>query len=112
MRRHFMIALAPAFIVLGACEAKTESAATPAVDSAAVHSAAVAPAPLDSGAVAAADSLATLVRDSAARPAMPAKPTMSVPAPAKVETGDYDKAIRPKFKIDEKTGKIDTIKRP
>jgi hypothetical protein len=37
---------------------------------------------------------------------------MATPVPAKAETGDYDKAIRPKFKIDEKTGKIDTIKRP
>jgi len=40
------------------------------------------------------------------------KKAMSTPVPTKVETGDYDKAIRPRFKIDEKTGKIDTIKRP
>lgn len=95
------MALAPALTLLAACDGKTESAATPAVDSAAV-----APAPLDSGAAAVADSLARLSHDAAA------KKTMSTPAPAKVETGDYDKAIRPRFKIDEKTGKIDTIKRP
>lgn len=101
MQRRLMVALAPAFVLLAACDGKTESAATPAVDSAAV-----APAAIDSGAAAAADSLAKLVGDSAAKKAM------SAPAPAKAETGDYDKALRPKFKIDEKTGKIDTIKRP
>lgn len=101
MPRRFMIALAPVLVLLAACDGKTESAATPAVDSAAV-----APAPVDSSAAAAADSLAKLAGDSAAKKAM------SAPAPAKVETGDYDKAIRPKFKIDEKTGKVDTIKRP
>lgn len=103
MPRHYVLALAPAFALIAACNGKTESAATPAVDSAAV-----APAAVDSGAVAAAaaDSLAKLAADSASKKAM------SAPAPAKVETGDYDKAIRPKFKIDEKTGKIDTIKRP
>lgn len=101
MPRHLMPALAPAFALIVACSGKTESAATPAVDSTAV-----APAAVDSGAAAAADSLAKPAADSAAKKAM------SAPAPAKVETGDYDKAIRPKFKIDEKTGKIDTIKRP
>lgn len=106
MPRHFTLALAPALALIAACNGKTESAATPAVDSAAVAPAAVAPAAVDSGAAAAADSLAKLAADSASKKAM------SAPAPAKIETGDYDKAIRPKFKIDEKTGKIDTIKRP
>lgn len=103
MPRRLMIALAPAFALLVACNGKTESAATPAADSAAV-----APAPV------VADSTAPMAADSIATPAggSSATKTMSVPAPAKVETGDYDKAIRPKFKIDEKTGKIDTIKRP
>lgn len=101
MPRHGMLALAPAFVLIAACNGKTESAATPAVDSAAV-----APAVVDSGAAAAADSFAKLSADSVPKKAM------STPVPAKVETGDYDKAIRPRFKIDEKTGKIDTIKRP
>lgn len=101
MPRRFMIALAPVFAWLVACNGKTESAATPAVDSTAV-----APTVVDSAAAAAADSLAKLTGDSTTKKAM------SAPAPAKVETGDYDKAIRPKFKIDEKTGKVDTIKRP
>jgi hypothetical protein len=102
MPRPFMIALAPAFALLAACSGKTDSAATPAVDSTAVAPAAV----IDSGAAAAADSLAKQSADSAAKKAM------SAPVAKKVETGDYDKAIRPKFKIDEKTGKVDTIKRP
>lgn len=101
MPRHLMFAVAPVVALIAACNGKTESAATPAVDSVAV-----APAAVDSSAAAAADSLAKLAADSASKKAM------SAPAPAKVETGDYDKAIRPKFKIDEKTGKIDTIKRP
>lgn len=101
MPRRLILALAPAFVLIAACTGKTESAATPAVDSTAV-----APAAVDSIAAAAADSLAKRSADSTA------KKTMSAPAPAKVETGDYDKAIRPKFKIDEKTGKVDTIKRP
>lgn len=103
MKRRFVVALAPALVMFAACDAKTESAATPAVDSTAV-----APAPV------VADSTAAAAADSVAKPvgASTAKPAMSAPAPAKVETGDYDKAIRPKFKIDEKTGKIDPIKRP
>lgn len=101
MKRRVLLALLPAFATIAACTGKTESAATPAVDSIAV-----APAAVDSVAAAAADSLAKRSADSTA------KKTMSAPAPAKVETGDYDKAIRPKFKIDEKTGKVDTIKRP
>ncbi|MBI5600735.1 MAG: hypothetical protein HY944_04115 [Gemmatimonadetes bacterium] len=99
MPRRFTLALAPAFVLIAACNGKTESAATPAVDSTTV-----APAVVDSSA--AADSLAKPPADSVPKKAM------SAPAPAKVETGDYDKAIRPKFKIDEKTGKVDTIKRP
>lgn len=101
MKLRSMIALAPAFVLLAACNGKTESAATPAADSAGVV-----PAAVDSAAAAAADTLAKLVGDSATKKAM------ATPVPTKVETGDYDKAIRPKFKIDEKTGKIDTIKRP
>ena len=106
IKRHFVAALAPALLTVGGCNGKTDSASVPAVDSAAVDSAAVAPAVLDSAATAAADSLAKLVGDSAVKKAM------STPVPTKVETGDYDKAIKPRFKIDEKTGKIDTIKRP
>lgn len=109
IKRHVVVALAPALLALAACDGKTESAVTPAVDSTAVAPAAtdsITKAATDSTAKAAADSLAKLVGDSATKRAM------STPVPAKVETGDYDKAIRPKFKIDEKTGKIDTIKRP
>ena len=101
MKRHFVAALAPALLAVAGCNGKTESAATPAVDSAGVV-----PAAVDSAAAAAADTLARLTGDSAVKKAM------STTVPTKVETGDYDKAIRPKFKIDEKTGKIDTIKRP
>ncbi len=105
MKRRFVVALAPAFVLLVACSGKSKSAATTAADSATVDSAARATA-TDSIAKAAGDSLAKLVGDSATKKAM------ATPVPAKVETGDYDKAIRPKFKIDEKTGKIDTIRRP
>jgi hypothetical protein len=34
------------------------------------------------------------------------------PDSAKVEKGDYDRAGRPKFRVDEKTGAITPIKRP
>jgi ABC-type Zn uptake system ZnuABC Zn-binding protein ZnuA len=103
MTRRFLMVLAPALMLLAACDGKTESAATPAVDSTAV---APAPVVVDSTVTAAGDSAVKVAGDSAA------KKTMAAPAPAKGETGDYDKAIRPRFKIDEKTGKIDTIKRP
>jgi hypothetical protein len=105
MKRSFVVALVPAFVSLVGCSGKSKSAEMPAADSAAVDSAAMAAA-TDSIAKAAGDSLANLVGDSATKKAM------ATPVPAKTETGDYDKAIRPKFKIDEKTGKIDTIRRP
>jgi hypothetical protein len=92
--------------MLVACSGKSKVEATTAADSAAMDSAAMAAAATDSIAKVAGDSLARLVGDSATKKAM------STPVPAKTESGDYDKAIRPKFKIDEKTGKIDTIKRP
>ncbi|MHB1070895.1 MAG: hypothetical protein ACYC1W_13650 [Gemmatimonadaceae bacterium] len=105
MKTRFVVSLAPAFVLLVSCSGTSKSAATPATDSAAVDSAAAAAA-TDSIAKAAGDSLAKLVGDSATKKAM------ATPVPAKTETGDYDKANRPRFNIDEKTGKIDTNKRP
>jgi hypothetical protein len=100
MNRKSMRALMATVLLAAACGAKTDSAATPAADSTTVAPAAAA----DS--VPAPDSAAKATADSAAAP------TAAKPAPAKQETGDYDKAVRPRFKVDEKTGKIDTIKRP
>jgi len=82
-----------------ACSGKPQAGA-PGVDS-------TPPAPAALPASPAADSVAKAAADSAAKSMAPA----ARPA-GKAETGDYDKAIRPKFRIDEKTGKIDTIRRP
>ncbi len=105
---------APVIAVVMAC-AKTESAKTPAADSTAAPALAPvsAPAPVDSVAKPSAPSAAgtptgTTMPSTVAKPAAPA----ATPTPAKLETGDYDKATRPKFRINEKTGKVDTIKKP
>jgi hypothetical protein len=89
-------------LVLAACGGKTDSASMPAPDSTAAPMAAPV---VDS--VTPPDS----VRPDTAKAAAPAAAPATKPA-AKAETGDHDIAIKPKFKIDEKSGKIDTIKRP
>ncbi|MBM3906524.1 MAG: hypothetical protein FJ363_00455 [Gemmatimonadetes bacterium] len=100
MNRIPMQGLLATVLLVAACGGKSDSAATPAADSTAVAPAAV---PDSTPAM---DSAAKPTADSAAAPAA------AKPAAPKQETGDYDKAIRPRFKVDEKTGKIDTIKRP
>ncbi len=100
MMRRFLVVLAPV-LVLAACGGKTDSASMPAPDSAAASTAAPV---VDS--VTPPDS----VRPDTAK-AAPAAAPATKPA-AKAETGDHDIAVKPKFKIDEKSGKIDTIKRP
>lgn len=97
MMRRFLVVLAPV-LVLAACGGKTDSASMPAPDSTAAPV-------VDS--VTPPDS----VRPDTAKAAAPAAAPATKPA-AKAETGDHDIAIKPKFKIDEKSGKIDTIKRP
>ncbi len=97
MKMHWMT-IAP-LLALAACAGKPDAAATSAADSAAVAPAAV------TDSVVKADSGAKAATDSAAKPTTGAKAVTK-------ETGDYDQAIKPRFKIDEKTGKIDTIRKP
>lgn len=97
MNRPSLVLLA----LVAACNGKPQAASTPAADSI----------PAAPAAAAAADTNAKAVVDSAAKPGTPAANPAAKPA-QKQETGDRDIAIKPKFKIDEKTGKIDTIKRP
>jgi multidrug efflux pump subunit AcrA (membrane-fusion protein) len=92
MTRRYAWIIVPA-LALAACAGK-QQAATPAADTTAVAPAVV-------------DSAAPSPADSTAKPAA----TTKAPAP-KTETGDYDQTIKPRFKVDEKTGKIDTIKKP
>ncbi|MDQ8153017.1 MAG: hypothetical protein P3B98_00020 [Gemmatimonadota bacterium] len=101
MTRHCLKLLAPV-LMLAACGGNKESAATPAVDSTAAPAteSPVAAPPVD-----------TAVAPDSAKAAAPTVAPAAKPA-AKAETGDHDIAIKPRFKIDEKTGKIDTIKRP
>jgi len=49
--------------------------------------------------------------DTAKPAASAAKPAVAKPAVAKDSAG-FDRAIRPKFRINEKTGKVDTIRKP
>ena len=116
--RHAYLLITPALVVFTACSgSKPAGGANVAADSnppAPAVTPAVTPA-----APAAADS--SPVRKPATAPAgAPAPNTQAAPAAAasaakpvgKPETGDHDIALKPKFRIDEKTGKIDTIKRP
>ncbi len=100
-RRQWMI-FAPAF-ALTACGGKQNAAATPGVDTSAV-----APAATAADSVTSAADTGVKAADSAAKAAA-AAPKATAP---KVEKGDYDQATKPRFKIDEKTGKIDTIRKP
>ncbi len=98
MRRRSLAVLAPVIAFVAACGGKSQSASPPAADTTTPP-----PAP-------AIDSVAKRAADSASKPAVPQAPKAK-PA-GKPEMGDHDVAIRPKFKIDEKTGKVDPIKRP
>jgi hypothetical protein len=127
MPRSSLIVVVPLMALSAACGGKTQSAGAPAADSASSNPAAV---PARDGAAKPASDSAAVVPKAAApvTPAAPAAPSRSATsatsvtsvksvtpagkAAGKVETGDYDKALPPKFIIDEKTGKIDTIKRP
>lgn len=100
MIRPFAMILVPA-VAFAACAGK-QDAATPAADSTAV-----APTVVDSAMAAPVDSTAKSTADTAAKPAAATKATTP-----KQETGGYDQPIKPRFKIDEKTGKVDTIKKP
>lgn len=96
----------PVVLVLGfgmlACGRSQDAASTPSADSTGV-----APAVTDSATLRASDTSAKV--PSAAKAAATGAAATKTAAP-KTETGDYDQAIRPRFKIDEKTGKIDTIR--
>ncbi len=87
-----------------ACGGKPQ-ASTPAPDSAAAPAPAAA-APITPAAATARDTTKKAAADSTT----PASAAMK--SPAKEEKGDYDRILRPKFKVDEKTGKVTPIKRP
>jgi hypothetical protein len=90
--------------VLAACGGKPQSAGAPGVDTTEATAAAAAKS---------ADSASKTALDSAAKPTTPAAASSAKNAAgSKVESGDYDRAGRPKFKIDEKTGAVTPIKRP
>ena len=104
IRRAMMVT---ATIALGACGGSK----TPAPDTSAgvVSSPAAAVPAVDS---ARADS-AKPATDTSVKAAAPAgKPTATKAADAKAALGDHDVALKPKFTIDEKTGKVTPIKRP
>ena len=97
--------LAALTLTLGACG----GGKAPAPDTTAVAAPAPAGSALDTTRAGitgpAADSSATAIAPGA-KGAATKKPDSTRAA------GDYDRAIKPKFKIDEKTGKVDSIKRP
>ena len=92
--------------------------AAAALGALACGSAGKSPAPDTAGAGEAPASVADSVRmDSTARAAdslarTAAKPGAAKPADTSAAPGDYDRALKPKFSIDEKTGKVTRIKRP
>jgi len=101
-----------AVVCLAAC-AKSGPAKTPTADSTAAPTVAT---PVTDSTKAGAPAAPKPAADSA-KPAVPAAPAAPAAVKkatdaAKVETGGYDKAMKPRFKIDEKTGKIDTIRKP
>jgi len=97
IRRTMMVT---ATMALGACGGSkapapdTSAGAVPAVDSAKADS----------------TKPATDTSGKAATPA--AKPPAAKAADAKAAPGDHDVALKPKFTVDEKTGKVTPIKRP
>jgi len=101
MRRLSAVLCVPPFLALAACGGKQAPAGSST-------SASAAPA-----AAAATDSASRPATDSAVKPVSPAAvPAAAKSDSAKVEKGDYDRAGRPKFRVDEKTGAITPIKRP
>jgi len=120
MVRQSRVLLAPALALCAACGGKTQSAAMPAVDSnppaPVATPAAAASTPtmsLPAAPTAAGASRVGTAGRASAPGASPAKPT--TPAMKNADSSSapgYDRAIKPKFKIDEKTGKIEVIKRP
>jgi hypothetical protein len=83
MASQSLSALVSIVMVLSACGGKQQRAATTPSADAAVDTASASAAP-------------TKARADSAKPA----------------PKDYDRALKPRFKVDEKTGKIDTLRRP
>ncbi len=92
IRRTMMVAAA---VALGACGGSK----APAPDTSA-------------GAVPPSADTVPLVDSVKADSATPAKDTTVKAAATKAPLGDHDVALKPKFSIDEKTGKVTPIKRP
>lgn len=104
MPRHATTMLASGLLFAAACAGGTK---VPAADT----SAAAVPAP--AAVIPAADSTKPAADTSAKTTAPVAAPVTAKPTDAKAAApGDYDRAIKPKFSIDEKTGKVTPIKRP
>lgn len=109
IRRTMMVTAMLALVACGGSKAPVPdtSAGTPPVP-------AVAAPPADS---VTADS-ARLASDSAAKAAASAtNPAIVGPAavkvtPSKADSAGFDKAMKPKYQVDEKTGKVTPIKRP
>ena len=105
IRRSLMAAAALGALACGS------AGKTPAPDTA---GAGEAPASAADSAASVADSVrmdsTARAADSLARTA--AKPGTAKPADTSAAPGDYDRTLKPKFSIDEKTGKVTKIKRP
>ena len=104
MRRSLTLAAALGALACGS------AGKTPAPDTSAVGEA---PASVAGSAATVADSVRS---DSIKRAADSLAMTAAKPATKLADTsttpGDYDRALKPKFTIDEKTGKVTPIKRP
>ena len=97
---------AAATLALAACGGTR----TPAADSsaAAVPAAAVQPSPMIPSDTMKADTVQQAMADSAAKAAA----AKAKAAEAATPPGGFDRLRKPKYTINEKTGKVDTIKRP
>lgn len=104
IRRSLMIAASLGALACGS------AGKTPAPDTSAVGEA---PASVADPAATVGDSVRT---DSIKRAADSSAKAVAKPATKLADTnaapGDYDRALKPKFTIDEKTGKVTPIKRP
>ncbi len=102
MNRHAIVGLAPLCLALAAC-----GGSKPQRDAKAIpDSTMVTPAPEPTV-------KADTTMPTAAKSAAPAtRPAATTSGLTKKDSAGFDRAIKAKFKIDEKTGKIDTIKRP
>ena len=100
---------AAATLALAACGGTR----TPAADSsaAAVLPPAVQPSPMIPPDTMKADTVKQATADSASKAAA-AKAAAAKPAKAATPPGGFDRLRKPKYTINEKTGKMDTIKRP